>query len=82
MLDSVLSMFNVLYNSLKLHKIQYYYFHFKDKYPEIQETMNDTRATENKGQCLPKAYITSLSFPVDQFYPFTWPSNLPKTWPY
>lgn len=27
-------------------------------------------------------YITSFSFLVDQFYPFIWPSNLPKTWPY
>lgn len=48
------------YNSLKLHKIQYYYFHFKDKYPVIQETMNDTRATENKGQHLPRAYIYNI----------------------
>lgn len=44
--------------------------------------MNDTRATGNNAEYLPKGLYNIPLFLVDQFYPLTWPSNLSVSWPY
>lgn len=42
--------------------------------------LNDTRATGNNAECLPKGLYISL--PSKSILPFTWPSSLSITWAY